>query len=143
MEVRNWQILWKIREEALLIDEFIKGMNYDVFCHDEKSKRAVTQTLLNIGEMERSLTEDFKTKYNHIPWRTIRKTRNVIAHEYGAVNFDVIWQTAIDDIPGLIKMMEDILNNNENGDSGYFDSAANYEALLKAIEDADTNGSNE
>jgi uncharacterized protein with HEPN domain len=136
MGIRDWQLVWKMREEALLALKFVEGLDYNEFHNDEKSKRAVTQTLLNIGELERSLTEEFKTQNNHIPWRAIRRTRNVMAHEYGAVNFDVIWKTITDDVPDLIRILETVLNEYTNL-GALFDADTNNAALLKAIGEAD------
>ena len=102
MELRDRRILAKIREEAHLISEFVDSIVYDEFKQNEKTKRAVTQTLANIGELCHALSDDVKAKYGNVPWAAIRKTRNVIAHAYESVDFYSIWYAAVNDIPILV-----------------------------------------
>jgi uncharacterized protein with HEPN domain len=94
--------------ESAYILEFINGLTPDQFGGDEKTKRAVTQTLSNIGELENVLDKDFKDKYTEIPWAAIRITRNIIAHDYISVNFQTIWQTASESIPELMALLANI-----------------------------------
>ena len=108
MENRNLQAMQKMRKEAALIVSFISGMGFEQFRRDEKTKRAVTQTLANIGELENVIDKDFKARYTQIPWPAIRKTRNIIAHDYISVNFETVWQTATKSIPELLIMLEEI-----------------------------------
>lgn len=103
---KNLQAIRKMRKEAALIASFIKGMDFVQFSRDEKTKRAITQTLANIGELENVIDKDFKARHTQIPWHAIRRTRNIIAHDYIAVNFETIWQTATESIPELLTMLE-------------------------------------
>ena len=34
-------------------------------------------------------------------WRAMKAMRNFFAHNYGSMDYERIWQTAIDDIPEL------------------------------------------
>jgi uncharacterized protein with HEPN domain len=44
-----------------------------------------------------------------LPWTQIIGMRHRLAHDYGNVRIDVLWQTAIDDIPPLVAMLEAIV----------------------------------
>ena len=114
MENRNLQVLRKMRKEAALIVSFISGMDFGRFYQGEKTKRAVTQTLANIGELENVIDKDFKAHYSQIPWPAIRRTRNIIAHDYISVNFETVWQTATESIPELLTMLEEVEINERN-----------------------------
>ena len=105
---RNLQAIQKMRKEAALIVSFMSGMDFEQFRQDEKTKRAVTQTLANIGELENVIDKNFKERYTQVPWPAIRKTRNIIAHDYISVNFETIWQTATESIPELLAMLEKV-----------------------------------
>ena len=41
-------------------------------------------------------SDDFKDAYRQIPWRAIRGMRNVVAHEYGKIDVETVWETAED-----------------------------------------------
>jgi uncharacterized protein with HEPN domain len=32
--------------------------------------------------------------------------RNIIAHDYGDVDLDQVWKTAMDDLPSLVEVLE-------------------------------------
>ena len=111
---KNLQAIQKMHKEAALIVSFIGGMDFEQFRQDEKTKRAVTQTFSNIGELENVIDKDFKACYTQIPWPAIRKTRNIIAHDYISVNFETIWQTATVSIPELLVLLEEVEAREQN-----------------------------
>lgn len=57
--------------------------------------------ILQIGELVGNLTEEFKTANNNIPWREIKAMRNIAAHNYGEIDAEILWETAIYDVPDL------------------------------------------
>lgn len=66
--------------------------------------------LLQIGELARSLSDSFKDVHDDIPWKQIRGLRNMVAHNYGHVDFEIIWSIVQDDIPVLFEKLHAILN---------------------------------
>jgi uncharacterized protein with HEPN domain len=46
------------------------------------------------GELTIKLSQEFKDDHNEIPWRAIRGMRNVVAHEYGNIDEETVWETA-------------------------------------------------
>jgi uncharacterized protein with HEPN domain len=126
-----------MREEARLVGKFMSGVEYDGFMQNEEKKRAVTQTLANIGELCRVLSDDVKTRYKSVPWAAIRKTRNVIAHDYESVDFTDIWHSATIDVLDLAAEIDAI--ERDIGVELYSgaEREANYNEILKAIKEAD------
>jgi uncharacterized protein with HEPN domain len=57
--------------------------------------------------LERSL--EVVGEYARIAWRDIIGMRNIIAHEYGRVDPDELWTTAIRDAPVLVSELEAIV----------------------------------
>ena len=137
MELRDRRILAKMREEARLVSEFIDGIVYDEFKQNEKTKRAVSQTLANIGELCHTLSDDVKARYENVPWAAIRKTRNVITHAYESVDFLSIWYAAVNDIPSLVEDINAIERDIGIELYGTEEREANYDEIQKAIEEAD------
>lgn len=66
---------------------------------------------LQIGELSSLLSNDFKDKYNDVPWRNIKDMRNIMAHKYGSINSTIVWETITGDLPSLRKYCEYILKN--------------------------------
>lgn len=64
--------------------------------------------LIQVSENSDKLTEEFKEKYNTIPWRAIKGMRNRIVHEYGNVDFSVVYQTVQNDIPEILEELKKV-----------------------------------
>ncbi len=69
------------------------------------ARRALEKCLLNLGEAAGHLSQSFKDKYPQVPWRAVVGLRNVLAHEYGAVDYQALWQVATRDVPELVKSL--------------------------------------
>lgn len=80
------------------------GNSYEAFCSNSVYRNAVAMCVLQIGELSNHLTEDFReATAGDIPWKQIRGLRNVVAHEYGNIDEESLWETITEDIPVLYK----------------------------------------
>ncbi|MCL2263731.1 MAG: DUF86 domain-containing protein [Defluviitaleaceae bacterium] len=104
-------LLKKILAEATLITNLITGYDCETFISDEKTKRAVCMTLINIGEMVKLLSGNLKRENTHIPWRAIAGLRDVTAHGYMTLRMEDIWETVSADIVALIVQIEKLQGN--------------------------------
>ena len=91
------------------IQEFTSAMDFDSFLEDAKTIRAVALELTTIGEAVHSLPMEIQERYPAVTWGKMQGIRNVLVHEYFHLDEDILWKTCQDDIPHLIKMLEDIL----------------------------------
>lgn len=64
-------------------------------------RNAVTMPILQIGELTNHLSDSFRADHPEIPWNAMRGIRNLFAHQYHAVDFDIVWTTSIEDIAYL------------------------------------------
>jgi len=108
MNDRNFQIIEKIRLEISIIIEITDGISFEFFAFDEKTKRAVCMTLINIGELVKNLTDDFRDKNSQVRWRDIAGLRDITAHRYQTLRIEDIWETVKQDIPVLHNQIEDL-----------------------------------
>ncbi len=83
------------------IDDYIKGIDYELFVKDKKTIDAVVRELEIIGEAANNLSDKFKKDYPGIPFRDIIDMRNILTHEYFGVNKKVVWDTCKEDLPKL------------------------------------------
>ena len=91
MNDRTIQILYKILSEIQVIDELAEETALEDFLHDEKTKRAVCMTLINIGELVKSLPSVFMTRHPEIPWKSIAGIRDITAHKYQTLLMEDVW----------------------------------------------------
>ena len=55
------------------------------------------------------IPSEIQSRYPNIPWRIIADMRNVMAHEYFQVNQKIVWNTIKNNLPELMKKLEDLL----------------------------------
>lgn len=85
------------------------GHSKDRFAESTTYQNAVSMCILQIGELVGRLSDDFKTANADIPWHKIRGMRNYVAHEYGAIDFEVVWFASTNSIPELKAFCEAFL----------------------------------
>lgn len=80
MNHRDEQILKKVIQEMNIVADMISNKTLEEFQNDEMLKRAVCMTVINIGELIKNITEDFRKQNNQVPWKAIAGFRDVTAH---------------------------------------------------------------
>ena len=65
--------------------------------------------LIQISENSIKLTQEFRDAHKDIPWQAIKGMRNRIVHEYGEVNFGIVYDTITVSIPDICKKLEDLI----------------------------------
>lgn len=91
------------------IDEFLAGMDQSAFAADEKTKAAVLHKLAVIGEAARHLRDDFAGRHPQVDWDRAAGLRNLIAHEYFSIDYDIVFRTARTSLPKLREQITAIL----------------------------------
>jgi len=74
----------------------------DRFDESATFRNAICLCLLQIGELVSVLSDDFKENNPNIQWREIKLLRNIVAHRYGQIDYDIIWDICFTDVPELI-----------------------------------------
>jgi uncharacterized protein with HEPN domain len=108
MDKRDIIILEKILKETVIITDLISGYDCELFISEEKTKRAVCMTLINIGELVKLLSDSVKGANSVIPWRSISGLRDVTAHGYQTLRMEDIWETITTDVPVLQRQIKEI-----------------------------------
>ena len=99
-----------IREAAEKAQQFVSGMTYEAFIADDKTMYAVVRALEVIGEATKRLDETVRLRYPDVPWRAMAGMRDKLIHDYIGVNWQVVWKTVTEDAPLLERMMQQILD---------------------------------
>jgi uncharacterized protein with HEPN domain len=69
---------------------------------------ALVRLLEIIGEAASRVSAEERTRYPAIPWLQIIGMRNRLIHGYDSIDFDILWQTLVEDLPPLIAALENI-----------------------------------
>jgi len=94
--------------------EFVNEVKFEEFIKDEKTSSAVIRKLEIIGEAAKRTPNDIKLKYKNVPWRNMAGMRDNLTHAYFGVDYELVWQTIINQIPQLINDVTRILDELKN-----------------------------
>lgn len=96
MEERTVKILLAIIKHCNNITETKKhfGNEYKIFENNIIYQNAILTPVTQIGELVKRLPEDFRNKYNEIPWRNIAGMRDIVVHNYETIDKLILWNVA-------------------------------------------------
>lgn len=114
MQHRDYIILQKILDESNIAIQLLGDAELSEFMESELLKRAIGMTVINIGELVKNLTNEFRISYNTIPWKEISGFRDIAAHKYKTLDMKIVYNTVKYDIADLKNNIEIILNENLN-----------------------------
>lgn len=109
MQRRDYIIIEKIISEIKISSEMLGDTDLEAFLSDEKLKRAVGMTVINIGELVKNITEETRMKYRNVPWKAIAGLRDIAAHKYQTLRMEDVYNTASTDLPELEKSLKHII----------------------------------
>lgn len=108
-----------IKEQGLLLGiikhcdkiiEKVSCITKEHFFENDDYIQIVCFNILQIGELAKNFDSSFTNKYNQVPWKHIAGMRDKVAHGYGTINIDIVWETAINDIKTLKDYCSKILS---------------------------------
>lgn len=108
MSNRDRQILDKILSEIDVAMNMVNDIDENAFLSDEKLKRAVCMTLINIGELVKNLSTELVSENKDIPWKEIAGFRDVAAHKYQTLHMEDVYLTATKDLSSLKNLIRKI-----------------------------------
>ena len=100
-----------IVEAADAIQRFIEPVTNDEFLSDELRQSGVLQKLIVIGEAAARLPKIFQEQHPEIEWPDMIGFRNIAVHEYFAIMWEIVWETAVSDVPKLRNQIATILQS--------------------------------
>ena len=105
---RHSQDAWlhDMLESAQHVLRYVKGVFFEDFGANSEKRDAVALRLSVIGEAARHITKATETALPTIPFKQIRDMRNRITHDYGQVDFRIVWEVAQQDIARLVVALE-------------------------------------
>ncbi len=104
--------MFYIIEHCKRIEEKVAGATRETLDSNKDIEEIVCFNILQIGELAKNLTADFISNHTMVPWNKIKGMRDVVAHGYGTIDLNRVWQTATEDIKPLREYCEQIIEDN-------------------------------
>lgn len=83
---------------------------------DRPLLHSLTRCVEILSEAAARVTPETREAHPEIPWSRIVGMRNRLIHAYFDVNHEILWQTVISELPGLLACLEAILNEADGGE---------------------------
>ena len=90
-----------ILEAIHKIEKYTDDVDYSLFTSSDITIDACFRNLEIIGEATNNLSDDIFEMDTTVSWRSIVGLRNLIVHEYFAVDVDFIWKVINNELPKL------------------------------------------
>ena len=111
---RDRTYLADILDSARLALQYVGKADWEQFAQDVQLQDSVIRRLEVIGEAARRVSEEGRGRWPGLPWADMVGMRNIMIHDYDAVDLSIVWRTVQNDFPVLIREVGAIL---ETGDA--------------------------
>lgn len=109
MQHRDEIIIKKVISEIEIGLEILGDTGLEEFLSDEKLKRALGMTVINIGELVKNVTEETRKEHSEIPWKAVAGMRDITAHKYQTLRMEDVYTTVKEDFVVLKEQLKEII----------------------------------
>lgn len=109
-EERDAACVWDMLEAARLVRGLLEDVSRAAYLRDRMRQLALERALELVGEAARRVSPAVQAAHPEIDWRSIVGQRNVLAHEYGAIDQQRLYRTGKESVPRLIPVLEKLLD---------------------------------
>lgn len=110
LPARDWRHrIADMLDAAAAIRRTTEGLSYQQFCTDTTASAVICWNLMIIGEAAQRLPGELRTRAPSIPWTSIIAVRNTLVHRYPEIDSQIVWETAMRDVPALVPLLQELL----------------------------------
>jgi uncharacterized protein with HEPN domain len=104
-------ILEKMLSYCKEIETPVSSISYDDFMMPQmyEKRNSCSFALLQIGELTKKLSADFKLQYDDVKWKNWSGVRNTIAHNYEGFDMKRAWNLCVKHSLDLSKSIDEII----------------------------------
>lgn len=96
----------KILVDLEFLIEHTQGLTKEDIEINELLLDSIMFRIIQISENSNKLTDAFKENNKSIPWVSLKGMRNRIVHDYGEVDYSIIIDTVLVDIPEVYELIK-------------------------------------
>ena len=109
---RDYKVyLEDIIEAIAKIERYVANLTFEEFSREEIVIDATIRNFEIIGEAVKRIPENIKQKYPQVEWKKIAGLRDILIHEYSAIDLEILWDIIKNKLPDFKKNISKILEN--------------------------------
>ena len=98
-----------IEEAVASMQRYVAGKTFEDFVGDDMLRAEVERRIEIVSEVSRRLPTAMKARYPDLPWHDIAAIGNELRHEYYAIENEVLWRIATEDLRPLAAAVDAFL----------------------------------
>ncbi len=88
----------------------LQAIDKQTFLSDIVVQGFVLNRLTIIGEAASKISDAIRDRHVEVPWKAIIAMRNIVVHQYFAIDWAIIWDAANVDTPKLRQQISNIIS---------------------------------